>query len=364
MSSGWHRLPFLSHPDEIINFDFPHHAVALQRFRSNVPPMISWSQICCNIVTFCMAAILVKYCYTAGGGLLYFMSVRAAHRYGEKVFVKWDYLKLRVRCLLHMCNITVDTIPNPKLRWASKRRQIVVLPGRLHSFGEWVNIWCFSNFCLLVNLYHEAFWLTYQYVKDTGIHAMPTSEKNKVWLDSHLWVNCFSWIGLIICVAGNPHPVKSPSHPVVTELWVVSRGQVVVYICLLQSECHDTILGINLFSQIIPASATDFSVNPSPPSAAYSMNRVSIGSDNGLSPNRHQAIIWTSSGLLSIGPLGTNFSGILIKIKKLFVQENASEYVCEMMAILSWCDVSSADIHHVCKSASVLIDQNNSNCCV
>ena len=34
MSSGWHRLPFLSHPDEIINFDFPHHAVALQRFRS------------------------------------------------------------------------------------------------------------------------------------------------------------------------------------------------------------------------------------------------------------------------------------------------------------------------------------------
>ena len=34
MSSGWHKLPFLSHPDEIVNFDFPHHAVALQRFRS------------------------------------------------------------------------------------------------------------------------------------------------------------------------------------------------------------------------------------------------------------------------------------------------------------------------------------------
>ena len=34
MSSGWHRLPSLSHPDEIVNFDFPHHAVALQRFRS------------------------------------------------------------------------------------------------------------------------------------------------------------------------------------------------------------------------------------------------------------------------------------------------------------------------------------------
>ena len=33
MSSGWHTLPFLSHPDEIANFDFSQHAVALQRFR-------------------------------------------------------------------------------------------------------------------------------------------------------------------------------------------------------------------------------------------------------------------------------------------------------------------------------------------
>ena len=33
MSSGWDTLPVLSHPDEIANFDFPHHAVALQRFR-------------------------------------------------------------------------------------------------------------------------------------------------------------------------------------------------------------------------------------------------------------------------------------------------------------------------------------------
>ena len=34
MSSGWDTLPVLSHPDEIANFDFPHHAVALQRFRT------------------------------------------------------------------------------------------------------------------------------------------------------------------------------------------------------------------------------------------------------------------------------------------------------------------------------------------
>ena len=39
-----------------------------------------------------------------------------------------------------------------------------------------------------------------------------------------------------------------------------------------------------------------------------------IGSDNGLSPGRRQAIIWTNAGMLLIGPLGTNFSEILIEI--------------------------------------------------
>ena len=39
-----------------------------------------------------------------------------------------------------------------------------------------------------------------------------------------------------------------------------------------------------------------------------------IGSDNGFSPGRRQAIIWTNVGILLIGPLGTNFSEILIEI--------------------------------------------------
>ena len=39
-----------------------------------------------------------------------------------------------------------------------------------------------------------------------------------------------------------------------------------------------------------------------------------IGSDNGLSPGRRQAIIWTNAGMLFIGPLGTNFREILIEI--------------------------------------------------
>ena len=39
-----------------------------------------------------------------------------------------------------------------------------------------------------------------------------------------------------------------------------------------------------------------------------------VGSDNGLSPGRCQAIIWINAGILLIGPLGTNFSETLIEI--------------------------------------------------
>ena len=44
-------------------------------------------------------------------------------------------------------------------------------------------------------------------------------------------------------------------------------------------------------------------------------NLTIIGSDNGLSPERRQAIIWTNAGILLIGPLGTNFSEISIGIQ-------------------------------------------------
>ena len=40
-----------------------------------------------------------------------------------------------------------------------------------------------------------------------------------------------------------------------------------------------------------------------------------IGSDNGLSPGRRQAIIWTNAGILLIRTLGTNFSDFLSEIR-------------------------------------------------
>ena len=50
----------------------------------------------------------------------------------------------------------------------------------------------------------------------------------------------------------------------------------------------------------------------------YRVTHICVGkltiivSDNGLSPGRRQAIMWTNAGVLLIGPLGTNSSEILI----------------------------------------------------
>ena len=50
-------------------------------------------------------------------------------------------------------------------------------------------------------------------------------------------------------------------------------------------------------------------------------NLTIIGSDNGLSPGRHQAINWTNAGILLIGPLGTDFSEITIGIQTFSFKE-------------------------------------------
>ena len=46
-----------------------------------------------------------------------------------------------------------------------------------------------------------------------------------------------------------------------------------------------------------------------------------IGSDNGLSPGRRQAIIWTNAGISLIGPLGTNFNENSIEIHTLSLKK-------------------------------------------
>ena len=53
-----------------------------------------------------------------------------------------------------------------------------------------------------------------------------------------------------------------------------------------------------------------------------------IASDNGLSPGWCQAIFWINAVILLIGPLGTNFSEILVEIHtNIFVKENEFENI-------------------------------------
>ena len=77
----------------------------------------------------------------------------------------------------------------------------------------------------------------------------------------------------------------------------------------------------NTFSSLVNLSWAPIPVTP--PARLTHWGRVThicvsklviIGSDNGLAPGRRQAIIWTYAGILLIGPLGTNFSEILIEI--------------------------------------------------
>ena len=48
---------------------------------------------------------------------------------------------------------------------------------------------------------------------------------------------------------------------------------------------------------------------------------TNISSDNGLSPGRRQAFLWTNTGLLAIGPLWTHFSEFSIKIQRFSLQK-------------------------------------------
>ena len=77
------------------------------------------------------------------------------------------------------------------------------------------------------------------------------------------------------------------------------------------------------------------------------VNKLSIiGSDNALSPDRRQAIIWTNVGLLLIGPIGTNFIEILIEVLT---------FSFKKMRL----NVSSAKRRPLCLGLNVFIDVQN-----
>ena len=52
-----------------------------------------------------------------------------------------------------------------------------------------------------------------------------------------------------------------------------------------------------------------------------SVDKIITGLDNDFSPSRPLAIIWTNTGKWLIGPFGTNFSEILMKIQTFWLNK-------------------------------------------
>ena len=70
---------------------------------------------------------------------------------------------------------------------------------------------------------------------------------------------------------------------------------------------------------------------------------TTMGSDNGLSPGRHQDIIWTNAGILSIWTLETNLGNLkkihIFSVKKMhskFSQEIGGHCVSASMCLTHW----------------------------
>ena len=83
-----------------------------------------------------------------------------------------------------------------------------------------------------------------------------------------------------------------------------------------------------------------------------------IGSDNGLSPRRYQAIIWTNVGILFMGPLWTNISEIQVNRNSyIIIQGNAFENVVrKLAAILSRLPCVNGCVHcNAARSACQLV---------
>ena len=96
-----------------------------------------------------------------------------------------------------------------------------------------------------------------------------------------------------------------------------------------------------------------------------SVNWVNTGSGNDLSPVRCQAITWNNAGLLSIGPLGTNFCETRIKIEKFLLMKNLSSAKCRpyglglnMLITVKTSQLSVAFTHtHRCWASSSILLQ-------
>ena len=95
--------------------------------------------------------------------------------------------------------------------------------------------------------------------------------------------------------------------------------QVTLYGVSLHVDCILYSIFLQMYTNLSSLSFYDVPVfdNKSIFELSWVSKLTSNGSDNGLSPGRRLAIIWTSAEILLIGALGTNISEMLIKIHTL-----------------------------------------------
>ena len=86
-----------------------------------------------------------------------------------------------------------------------------------------------------------------------------------------------------------------------------------------------------------------------------------IASDNGLSPDRCQAIIWTNAAILQIGLLRTNFSEILMEIqtfsfRKIYLKRSSAKWrpsCLSLNVLMQDCTISSALVMELLQSCAM-----------
>ena len=152
----------------------------------------------------------------------------------------------------------------------------------------------FNSFKTLYIAINESIYLR------LGIVVVPSSFLSFFWL-----FYCYRWLLLL-----SSSPLSLPSLLSITANATIIISIIIIVIIII-------IVVVVVFVIIIVISCIFISVT------LFHWGRVTyicvvkltiIVSDNGLSPGRRQAIIWTNAGILLIGPLGTYFSGILIEI--------------------------------------------------
>ena len=106
------------------------------------------------------------------------------------------------------------------------------------------------------------------------------------------------------------HVILSDSHIRPSQQWWVPPSSIVLT-CIKHTWCHAKLVGLFVQSDERNAAIserTSFFTQWGQVTHVCVSKLTSIGSDNGLSPGRRQAIIWTNAGVL-----GTNFGEIVVE---------------------------------------------------